>query len=298
MPVRIGRHTLGDGHPVYVVAEIGVNHNGSVGLATDMIEKAVAAGCDAVKFQARTPELSVPEHLRDQLRDSPFGRVTHLEHRRRMEFDTDAWEEIADYCELSGIDWFASCWDIPSVERMSRFPMVAHKVASACLTNTPLVEAMSGSGLPVVMSTGMAWRDLVKAMAPFADVLCHTVSAYPCPNEELNLNALWKGLGPWLSGDQVLGYSGHEDPGDFTPTLAAVALGARYIERHFTTDPMLPGSDQKISLTWRGMGALVDKIRRLERAMGDGEKRIRDCERPALERLRPAVMQDAGPELV
>lgn len=290
MPVRIGRSTLAWDRPVYVVAEIGVNHNGDPEQAKRIASAAAWAGCDAVKFQVRTPELATPDRLRDVLRDSPFGRVTHLEHRQRMELGEDFWSWMAGCSAGMRLDWFASCWDIPSIERMAKYPMVAHKVASACLTDTALVEAMSTSGLPMVMSTGMAWRDLVKAMAPYADVLCHTVSAYPCPLEDLNLKAITHGVGQWLTGKQELGYSGHEAPelGNW-PTLCAVAMGARYVERHFTIDRSLPGSDQRASLDPEGMASLVSEIRQLERALGDGEKGIRECELPALEKLRRAA---------
>lgn len=286
MPVKLGNHTLGEGHPVYVVAEIGINHNGDHHLALEMVVAAKNAGCQAVKFQVRTPEIIVPDDQKQQMRDGCFGRVTRLEHARRLELSDTDFCALDAQCRLLGIDWFASCWDIPSVERMSDKGMVAHKVASACATDFNLIRAMIKSKLPLVVSTGMCSADQASNAGRWGDIVCHTVSAYPCPPEELNLLAVTgvKRAG-WINSEA--GYSGHEAPelGNM-PTLAAVAMGAKYVERHFTTDRSLAGSDQKASLEPQEMASLVGDIRQLEVMMGDGKKYIRDCELPALKKLR------------
>src|SRR6478735_2993338 len=163
MTVTIGSHVLGGGHPVYVIAEIGLNHNGDVALAKRLIDVAADAGANAVKFQKRTPEIATPEHMRDIPRETPWGTMTYLDYRRRVEFDRDEYVEVGDYALLRGLEWFASPWDVPSVAFLEELGVSAHKVASACLTDIELLTALRDTGKPVILSTGMSTIEQIDA---------------------------------------------------------------------------------------------------------------------------------------
>ena len=285
MGVTIGRRTVGPGEPVYVIAEIGINHNGDRDLALRMVEAAAAAGCDAVKFQKRTPELCVPPDQQDVERDTPWGRISYLAYRHRVELGRDDYAAIDARCRELGLEWFASCWDEPSVGFIADFDVPAFKVASASLTDDDLLRSTAAVGVPVIASTGMSTMDQIDhAMGVLPGdrtVLCHATSAYPCDPGELNLRMI-----PVLA-DRFgvpVGYSGHET--GLATTVAAVAMGAVMIERHLTLDRAMWGTDQAASVEPGGMQRLVRDVRTVERALGDGVKRVYDSERGSMAKLR------------
>jgi N-acetylneuraminate synthase len=284
-PVKIASRYVGPGHPVYVVGEIGINHNGDLNLAKKLIDVAAEAGLDAVKFQKRTPELCVP---RDQWlveRDTPWGTMTYIEYRHRLEFNGAQLEQVFAHCKDCGIDGFASAWDSESVELLSQYDLPCYKVASPSLTNTNLLEALARTSKPVILSTGMSTPEQIRKAVAALDrsrlIICHTTSAYPCKPSEVNLRMIETLIGEF----QVpVGYSGHEM--GLAPSLAAVALGACLIERHITLDRTLWGSDQSLSLEPHEVVRLVQDIRQIELALGDGVKTIYPSEIAALEKLR------------
>ncbi len=276
----------GDGHPVYVIAEIGINHNGSLDVAKKLIEGAALAGCDAVKFQKRTPELCVPMDQRLIERDTPWGRMTYMDYRYKVEFGFDEYSEIDEYCRKKGIAWFASCWDEEAVDFMEKFNPPCYKAASASLTDLTLLKKTKDTGRALIISTGMSTMDEVTAAVDALGrqnlLLAHTNSTYPCPVEELNLRMITtlKGLYP----EVPIGYSGHEV--GLATSWAAVALGAVFVERHVTLDRAMWGSDQAASVEISGMSRLVSNIRDIEKALGDGVKRVYDGEAAARKKLR------------
>ncbi|TVT25559.1 N-acetylneuraminate synthase family protein [Amycolatopsis acidiphila] len=283
--VRIGDRVLGAGHPVYTVAEIGINHNGDVEIAKRLIELAANVGADAVKFQKRTPDIATPPDMRDTLRDTPWGQMTYLDYRYRVEFGESEYEAIDGYCRELGLAWFASPWDVPSVEFLEKFDVVTHKVASASLTDIELLKALRDTGKPIIASTGMSTMDEIDAAVEVLGterlVLLHATSTYPCPPEEANLrmiNTLADRFGV------PIGYSGHER--GLQVSIAAVAMGACLVERHVTLDRTMWGSDQAASLEPDGLRRLVRDIRNVELALGDGVKRVFPGEEAPRRRLR------------
>ncbi|WP_136053939.1 N-acetylneuraminate synthase family protein [Microbacterium sp. K24] len=286
MTVSIGSRVIGGGRPAYVIAEIGLNHNGDVDIAKRLIDVAARAGADAVKFQKRTPEISTPEHMRDVPRETPWGTMTYLEYRRRVEFGRDEYIEIGDHATMRGLDWFASPWDVPSVAFLEELNVVAHKVASASLTDTELLIALRETGKPVILSTGMSTMDQIdRALDTLGTdrvVLMHATSTYPLEPEEANLRVI-STLRDRYAGVPV-GYSGHER--GLQISLAAVALGAVAVERHITLDRTMWGSDHAASLEPTGLEHLVRDIRVIEKALGDGVKRVFDSERAPMAKLR------------
>jgi len=289
--VRIGNRHVGDGEPVFVIAEIGINHNGSPAIARKLIDGAVLAGCDAVKFQKRTPELCVPRDQWDVERDTPWGRMKYIDYRHRVEFGEKEYAEIDRYCRERGILWFASCWDEEAVEFMERFDPPCYKAASASLTDTELLLKKRSTGRPLIISTGMSTREeidsAIAAVGTTNLLVAHSTSTYPCPPEELNLRMIQtlRAVYPMCP----IGYSGHEV--GLSPTWAAVSLGATFVERHITVDRAMWGSDQAASVEISGFMRLVANIRDIEKAMGDGVKRVYEAEmgqRRKLRRVRPA----------
>lgn len=277
---------LGHEDPVFIIAEIGINHNGSEELALRMIEAAHAAGANAVKFQKRTPEICTPHDQWDQRRQTPWGEMSYIEYRHRVELSKDAYLAIDRLCRNLGILWFASCWDEPSVAFMEAFDIPLYKVASASLTDHELLRAVKKTGKPVILSTGMSTADEIQAAIDILDTdklaLAHTTSTYPCPPHELNLRmieTLRRRYHPI-----PVGYSGHET--GLATTYAAVALGACFVERHFTLDRAMWGSDQAASVEPEGLRRLVRDIRDIERALGDGVKRVYESELGPRARLR------------
>lgn len=283
--VTIGNRKVGDGHPAYIIAEIGINHNGSLDFARQMILAAQQAGVDAVKFQKRTPELCVPEHQRNQMRETPWGYITYLDYRYKVEFGQEDYQEIDRYCKELGIAWLASSWDIPSVEFMEQFNPPAHKIPSALLTDHALLRAYRATGRPLILSTGMSTLEEIKESVALLGeenlILCHTTSSYPCPPDELNLRMVQTLRGMF---NCPVGYSGHEV--GLVPSAVAVALGACLVERHITLDRAMWGSDQSASVEPQGFEHLVKYIRVTERALGDGVKKVYDSEKSSLSKLR------------
>jgi YrbI family 3-deoxy-D-manno-octulosonate 8-phosphate phosphatase len=284
--LNVGRRGIGDGEPVYVIAEIGINHNGSVEIAKKLIDGAVAAGCDCVKLQKRTPELCVPADQQAIERDTPWGRMTYLDYRRRIEFNVAQYAQIDRYCRDRGIAWAASCWDEPSVDFIAAFDPPFFKAASATLTDRALLRKLRATGRPLMLSTGMSTMDeidaAVREVGPADLLLAHATSTYPCPPGELNLRAILTLLDRF---DGVpIGYSGHET--GLATTYAAVALGASFVERHITLDRSMWGSDQAASVEIVGLIRLVRDLRAIEEALGDGIKRVYQSELGALRRLR------------
>lgn len=283
--VKIGDRWVGDGHPTYVVAEIGINHNGDIEIAKQLMDAAKHAGVDAVKFQKRTPELCTPPDQRNVMRETPWGYITYLEYRHKIEFGEAEYREVDRYAKEIGITWFVSVWDEPSVDFIEAFDPVAYKVPSAALTDHGLLRKLRATGRPIILSTGMSTIDQIKAAVELLDmdnlVICHTTSAYPCPPEELNLRMVQTLKETYPC---PIGYSGHEV--GLIPSVVAVALGACLVERHITLDRAMWGSDQAASVEPGGFERLVKYIRVTELSLGDGVKRVYDSELPSLKKLR------------
>ncbi|WP_309619618.1 N-acetylneuraminate synthase family protein [Salinibacterium sp.] len=289
MMVAIGSHFVGQAHPVYVIGEIGLNHNGDVDIAKRLIDVAADAGAQAVKFQKRTPEISTPDHMKNTLRETPWGTMTYLEYRYRVEFDREQYIEIGDYATVNGLDWFASPWDEPSVAFLEDLNVVAHKVASASLTDSSMLRALADTGKPVILSTGMSTIEQIDTAVELFDadnlVILHATSTYPLPPEEANLRMI-DTLSQRYTGVPV-GYSGHER--GLQVSLAAVALGAVVVERHITLDRTMWGSDHAASLEPGGFEHLVRDIRIISEALGDGVKRVFPGELAPMAKLRRVV---------
>lgn len=283
--ITLGGRGVGDGHPAYIIAEIGINHNGDLQNALQLVDAAVHAGADAVKLQKRTPELCVPPEQREQMRDTPWGYISYLDYRRRVEFDEAAYREIDRHCHEKGIQWFVSVWDEPSVDFMEAFQPVCYKVPSASLTDHGLLRHLRRTGRPVILSTGMSTLDQIHAAVEVLGLedlgLMHATSTYPCEPDELNLRMI-----PVLRQlfEVPVGYSGHEV--GLVPSAVAVALGACVVERHITLDRAMWGSDQAASVEPSGFERLVKYIRVTEQSLGDGVKRVYPSEEPSLRRLR------------
>jgi len=283
--IRIGNKLVGKDQPCFITAEIGINHNADLTITKQLIDVASLAGCDAVKFQKRTPEKAVPAGYQNVMRETPWGIMSYLDYRRKMEFDREAYQEIDRYCKEKGILWYASCWDEESVDFMEEFDPPCYKAASASLTDNALLQKMHSTGRPLIISTGMStFEEIDQAVQLLGTdnlLIAHSTSSYPCPPEELNLRMIQTLQARF----QVpVGYSGHEV--GLQTTLAAVTLGASFIERHVTLDRAMWGSDQAASVEPGGVMRLVRDIRVIERALGDGVKRVYDSELSARQKLR------------
>ncbi len=283
--IKLGQRNVGDGYPTYIVGEIGINHNGNLEIAKSLMFAAKKAGIDAVKFQKRTPEICVPLDQQGQMRDTPWGYMTYLDYRYKVEFDEADYTEIDRYARELGLDWFASSWDVPSLELMEKFNPLTHKIPSALLTDKELLRAHRDTGKPLILSTGMSnmeqIREAVELLGEENIILCHTTSSYPCPPEELNLRMI-QTLRETFS--CPIGYSGHEV--GLVPTVVASALGASLVERHITLDRAMWGSDQSASVEPQGIATLVKYIRVTEKALGDGVKQVYDSEQSSMKKLR------------
>ena len=283
--IKLANRVLGDNQPVFVVAEIGINHNGDVELAKRLIDAALLAGVDAVKFQKRTPELCVPPEEQTRMRDTPWGYISYLDYRYRVEFDEQAYREIEAYCQERNIIWFASVWDEPSATFMEMFDPPCHKVPSAALTDHALLRYLKDTNRPVILSTGMSTMEEIDAAVDVLGteslLITHSTSTYPCDPYELNLRMIQtlKERFPC-----PIGYSGHEV--GLVPSLAAVVLGACLVERHITLDRAMWGSDQAASVEPGGFTRLMKYIRVTETALGDGVKKVYESELGSLQKLR------------
>jgi N-acetylneuraminate synthase len=292
--VRVGNKWVGAGAPVFVIAEIGINHNGSLELARRLIDGAVLAGADAVKFQKRTPEKCVPRDQWGIERDTPWGRMTYIDYRRKVELTARDYAEIDRHCRDRHILWFASCWDEEAVDFIDSFEPPCYKAASASLTDIPLLRKMRATGRPLMLSTGMSTAEEITAAIEAVGrqdlMVAHATSSYPCPPEHLNLRMIHtlKEQFP----DCPIGYSGHET--GLATTWAAVTLGATFVERHITLDRAMWGSDQAASVEIGGLLRLVSNIRDIERSLGDGVKRVYEGELSARKKLRRVAGAEAS----
>ena len=272
--IKLGNKLVGDGHPTFVIAEIGINHNGDLEIAKKMIDAAVHAGADAVKFQKRTPDVATPPDQQNQMRETPWGYITYLDYRYKVEFNEEQYGEIDRYCKERGIAWMVSVWDEPSVDFMEKFDTPAYKIPSASLTDVKLIRKARATGKPLILSSGMSTLEQIcKGVEVAGDqdlVLMHCTSTYPCEPEELNLKMVQtlRDKFPALP----IGYSGHEV--GLVPSAVAVAFGACMIERHLTLDRAMWGSDQAASVEPGGFERLVKYIRVTERSIGDGVKKV------------------------
>jgi len=285
--IKILDKTISEKDPVFFVAEIGINHNGSLKTAKHLIDIAAMLGADAVKFQKRTPEICVPKHQRNIPRETPWGRMTYFEYKKRMEFGEKEFKEIDRYCKKKGIMWSASAWDIPSLVFLKKFDLPFYKVASAKLTDKELLHEMKKTKKPIFLSTGGSTIEQIeKAVSLLEDtnplVIMHCNSAYPANDEELNLNVIetLKNKFP----QHIVGYSGHEK--GISASLIAAVLGAKVIERHITLDRTMWGSDHAASLEFPGLRRLIRDLKKIHIWRGHGIKKVYETEKKIMEKLR------------
>ncbi len=287
--IKLGNKRIGDGHPAFVIAELGINHNGDLEIAKQMIDAAVHAGVDAVKLQKRTPEICTPPEQQKQMRETPWGYITYLEYRHKVEFGEAEYREIDRYCRLKGVPWLVSVWDEPSVDFIEPFDPPAYKIPSASLTDHNLLRYVRRTGRPVIISTGMSTMQQIRAAVKVVGrenlVIMHCTSTYPCEPDELNLRMIETLRREFP--EVPIGYSGHEV--GLVPSAVAVALGACMVERHLTLDRAMWGSDQAASVEPGGFERLVKYIRVTEAALGDGIKKVYESELPSLRKLRRVV---------
>jgi N-acetylneuraminate synthase len=282
--VKIGERTVGDGAPCYVIGEIGINHNGDLGIARRLIDVAAIAGAQAVKFQKRTVDVVYSAEELARPRENPFG-TTNGDLKRGLEFGADQYQAITRYCEEKGVDWFASCWDEASVDFIEQFSPPAYKIASASITDDNLLRHHRRTGRPMIVSTGMCTMEqidhAVQVLGTEKLVILHTTSAYPAKVGDLNLRMI-----PMLRERYgvPVGYSGHEV--GLASSFAAVALGACMVERHITLDRAMWGTDQSASVEPQGLMKLVRDIRVIEDSLGDGVKKVSADEVPIMKKLR------------
>jgi N-acetylneuraminate synthase len=271
---------------IYLIGEIGINHNGDLNLAKELMRRAAEAGFDAVKFQKRNPEVCVPENQKTVMRETPWGRMTYLEYKYKVEFEEKEYDEIDRYAKELKIDWFASPWDKDSVDFLSSYEIPFIKIASASITDIEFLEYVRSKNIPCIMSTGMSSMEeissAVKCLGEEGLFIAHSTSSYPCPPEELNLNMI-KTLGQAFP-KAIIGYSGHEK--GVQTSVVAAAIGAMHIERHITLDRAMWGSDHAASLEPKGFAQLARDIRIIERSMGDGVKKVYDSELGKIKSLR------------
>ena len=282
--VKIADRIIGDGRPCFIIAEIGINHNGSVNLAKKMIDIAVTTGCDAVKFQKRTVDIVYTKEELAKERKSVFGN-TNGDLKRGLEFGEEEYREIDEYCKKKGIMWFASCWDENSVDFMEKFDIPCYKIASASLTDDNLLKYTRSKGKPIMLSTGMSTMEQIRhAVSVLGEdnlIILHCTSTYPSNAEETNLRVIETFRREFSC---PIGYSGHER--GVTPSVLAAALGAAVVERHITTDRTNWGSDQAASLEMAGLYHMVRDIRQTPCLLGDGIKVVYQREIPIIEKLR------------
>ena len=282
--ISFNNRKVGNGHACYIIAEIGINHNGDIEIAKKLIDLAKVAGCDAVKFQKRTVDVVYSSEELAKPRESPYGN-TNGDLKYGLEFELEEYQEIDRYCKEKNFHWFASCWDEGSVDFIEQFDVPCYKIASACLTDDELIRHTRSKGRPIIMSTGMSTVEQVDHAVEILDkddlAILHAISTYPSYYEEINLSVI-----PMLQERYgvPVGYSGHET--GIPTSVAAVALGACIVERHITIDRTMWGSDHAASLGPSGIIQMVRDIRLLEMAMGDGIKRVIEREIPVIKKLR------------
>lgn len=284
----IGNTAIGENSPVFFIAEIGINHNADMTVIKKLIDSSFACDWNCVKFQKRVPELAVPEQQKDVMRNTPWGEMTYLEYKKRIELGKEEYDFIDDYCKEKPILWSASPWDMPSLDFLLQYDIPFIKIASASLTNSELLKKATLTGLPIILSTGMSTLEevdnAVNVLEKYGEgryVLMHTNSAYPAKLEELNLRAIEKLHERY---DCIVGYSGHEY--ELEPTVVATSLGAKVIERHITLNHNMWGTDQKSSLEMRGMDFLYRRVRQMEQCLGEKKIFVTEREIPVREKLR------------
>jgi len=271
----------------FLIAEIGINHNGSIDLAKKLIDLAKFYKFDAVKFQKRQPEISTPEDQKNVIRSTPWGDITYLEYKKKIEFSYREYKIIDKYCKKKNINWFCSAWDLESQGFLKKFSLKYNKIASAMLTNLKLLEEVAKEKKTTFISTGMSTiKDIQIATKIFKKYKCkfilmHCVSTYPCPIEDLNLNTI---LTLKKKFKCEIGYSGHET--SVSPTLLAYFLGANYIERHITLDRSMWGTDQAASLSEPGIQHLTNILGKIHLVTGDGKKKILPNEKKMLNKFK------------
>lgn len=282
--VQIGNFLVGDGQPCFIVAEIGINHNGDIEIAKKLIDAAVETGCNAVKFQKRTVNVVYTAEELAKPRENPFG-ATNGDLKYGLEFEYEEYAEIDAYCKEKGIMWYVSCWDEGSVDFIEQFATPAYKIASASLTDDNLLRHHRKYGRPMIISTGMSTLEqvdhAVEVLGKEDLIILHTTSTYPSKLEELNLNVMNTLRQRY---DVPVGYSGHEV--GLAPSVAAATMGACMIERHITLDRAMWGSDQSASVEPQGFERMIKDIRAIEVALGDGVKRVYESEVPIIKKLR------------
>ena len=270
----------------YFIAEIGINHNGDMKTAMKLIEAAKLAGCNAVKFQKRTPEICVPKNQWQVVRDTPWGKMTYIKYKKKIEFNLSQYKKLKKYADKLNIDFVVSCWDQEAVNFMQKIKTPFYKIASACITDIGLLKLLKKTNKPLIMSTGMSTEAQINKCAKLLGEknLCimHCTSSYPSRTDELNLNYIKKLKNKYTK--SVIGYSGHET--NLSSTIAAVVLGAKIIERHITLDRSMWGTDQKSSIEPLGLARLIRDIKIVTDSMGDGIKKIYKTEKPMIEKLR------------
>ena len=286
--IKINDYIIGNGNPVFMIGEIGINHNGSLDIAKKLIDAVFACNWHCVKFQKRSPDLCVPEDQKNILRDTPWGRITYLDYKYKVEFNLKEYSYIDNYCKEKPFDWTASVWDIPSLEFILTYDVPFIKIPSAKLTGYELLKLASQSGKPIVLSTGMSTieevDDAVEILEKYSKgnyALMHTNSAYPTPVNELNLHVI---IFLKERYDCIVGYSGHEY--DLEPSVISASLGAKIIERHITLDHNMWGSDHAASLEVHAMDMLYKRLKNIDIMLGDGVKRVTEAEMKSRKKLR------------
>lgn len=282
--VKIGNKKAGDNQNCFIVAEIGINHNGSIDIAKKLINIAHIFGCDAVKFQKRTVDKVYTKKELEMPRDSVFG-TTNGDLKRGLEFGYDEYKEIDRCCKNLGMLWFASCWDEESVDFIEQFDVCAHKIPSALITDLNLIKHVKKTNKPILLSTGMSTMDEIDKAVEITGtdntIIYHCTSTYPTQNNEINLKVIQTLKERY---NCPIGYSGHEK--GIVPSTIAVVLGACSVERHITIDRTMWGSDQAASLEPEGLRKLVRDIRNVKSILGDGKKRVYESEIPIKNKLR------------
>lgn len=282
--VKIGNTLVGDGHPCFIIAEIGINHNGDIEIAKRLIDLASVARCNAVKFQKRTVDVVYTTEELDRPRESPFGE-TNRDIKYGLEFEKAEYDVIDAYCRAKKIPWLASCWDEQSVDFIGQYDVPCFKISSASLTDDALIKHIRDKGRPIIISTGMSSLEQVDHAIDVLGkkdlIVLHSCSTYPADYHELNLKVI-----PFFKERYgvPVGYSGHET--GLPSSVAAAAIGACVVERHITLERAMWGSDHAASLGTSGIIRLVRDIRLAEMAMGDGIKRVMEREVPIMKKLR------------
>ena len=284
--MKIGSFDFSKTEDVYICAEIGINHNGSMEIARQLIDIAANCGCEGVKFQKRTPGLCVPEHQKDIPRETPWGIITYLEYRHKVEFSADQICELGDYARSKDIDWMVSVWDEQSLVEMVKLKPAALKLPSALLNDHEMIKSVKETGIPLIWSTGMSTNEEIdisyKLICEVPNIMCHCNASYPAELKELNLSFLQ--VMQERYNKSIIGYSGHEVA--LLPTIISTVLGARYVERHITLGRALWGTDQAASVEPQGLMRMVKEIRTVKVVLGVPEKILFESEKVTRKKLR------------